>query len=246
MCLRRNGCRTKYQQIFLNIQTSSHCSVISVKSFLWYLQALIQYTHYLYMDTLCINYWSFLHPFVCTDSLFTFIRLTLSSWKPTKMSKCSINDAQSRYLIPEEDPVDSIQNPQPDFPKWAESDINLTSLTVGSAMSPPPGYWHLRAVRDEQKQQRSWTGSKSVGQSGSFQRSWRIPKVNISWATGPASQKHSYTAPQGGQHPNSTISTEDATCQYCDPQTTDCSDHSKDWEGRGWMPWKKKQWNERK
>lgn len=52
------------------------------------------------------------------------------------MSKCSINDSQSRYLIPEEDPVDSIQNPQPDFPKWAESDINLTSFTVGSAMTP--------------------------------------------------------------------------------------------------------------
>lgn len=47
-----------------------------------------------------------------------------------------MNDAQSRYLIPEEGPACAVRHPQPDFPKLAESDINLT---VGSAMN------HLQA-----------------------------------------------------------------------------------------------------
>lgn len=49
------------------------------------------------------------------------------------MSKCSVNDARSRYLIPKGGPVGSVQNPQPDFAKWAESDINLT----GGSATPP-------------------------------------------------------------------------------------------------------------
>lgn len=49
------------------------------------------------------------------------------------MSKCSINDARSRYLMPHEGPADSVQNPQPDFTMWAKSDINLTG---GSATLP--------------------------------------------------------------------------------------------------------------
>lgn len=50
------------------------------------------------------------------------------------MSKCSMNDAQSHYLIPGEGPADSLRNLQPDFPKWAESDI---ILPVCSAQTPP-------------------------------------------------------------------------------------------------------------
>lgn len=44
-----------------------------------------------------------------------------------------MNDTQSQNLIPEESPADSVQYPQPGFPKWAESDI---SPTVVSAALP--------------------------------------------------------------------------------------------------------------
>lgn len=41
-----------------------------------------------------------------------------------------MNDTQSQNLIPEESPADSVQYPQPDFPKWAESDINPTVVSA--------------------------------------------------------------------------------------------------------------------
>lgn len=41
-----------------------------------------------------------------------------------------MNDTQSQNLIPEESPADLVQCPQPDFPKWAESDINLTVVSA--------------------------------------------------------------------------------------------------------------------
>lgn len=41
-----------------------------------------------------------------------------------------MNDSQSQNLIPEESPTDSVQYPQPDFPKWAECDIEPTVVSA--------------------------------------------------------------------------------------------------------------------
>lgn len=115
------------------------------------------------------------------------------------MSKCSMNDPQSHYLIPEAGPAKSVQNPQPGFPNWAMGDINLTVI---SATTP------LQATDTSEQpgmNKNSKGAERGVNPSGKVEVSNRAEELPRSTSVEQKGQPHKNILTEGPKTENSQI-----------------------------------------